>query len=200
MLIPLLKSCIPFSLVLSSTSGAMWFTTSLGLIPPKRSCSRCGLSGQDYNQQVYIQHLPHVRKPWCHFFQVGNATLVPGKVCSIFLVKQDSTLHVFLAVHCFSHLKHLCQTFFMSPRVWYKFMVIWDAKRSNDCARRSKFYHAIYQDWEYKIMVMKPLNRVSNIYCLRWKMADLLPLGLLSPQLGKYSQPFYNNVWKWNLT
>ena len=115
------------------------------------------------------------------FFQAGDATLVPGKVRSIFLVKQDSSTHIFLAVHRFlTPEPSLPNPFARYPEFGAS---LWSSETQKEVTivpGSRKIYHAIYRDWEFKIMVMKPLNRVSNFYYLRWKMADLRTLGLLS--------------------
>jgi hypothetical protein len=106
------------------------------------------------------------------FFQLGDATLVPGKVRSIFLVKQDSATHIFLAVHRFlTPEASLPNPFARYPEFGAS---LWSSEIQKEVTivpGSRKIYHAIYRDWDYKIMVMKPLNRVSDIYYLGWKTA-----------------------------
>ena len=108
------------------------------------------------------------------FFHARDAaTLVPGKVRSIFLVRQDSTTHIFLAVHRFLALESsLPNPFARYPEFGAS---LWSSEIQKEVTivpGSRKIYHAIYREWDYKIMVMKPLNRVSNIYSLGWKTAN----------------------------
>ena len=107
------------------------------------------------------------------FFQeAGDASaLVPGIVRAIFLVKQDSATHIFLAVHCYL----TPTTFLPNPFARYPEFgaSLWSSETQKEVTivpGSRKICHAIYRDWDYKIMVMKPLNRVSDYYLGAWKM------------------------------
>ena len=100
------------------------------------------------------------------FFQdtPGTSALVPGMVRAIFLVRQDSTSqHIFLAVHRFlAPATSLPNPFTRYPDFGAG---LWSSETQKEVTivpGNRCIYHAIYRDWDYKIMVMKPLNRVSN--------------------------------------
>jgi hypothetical protein len=107
------------------------------------------------------------------FFQdAGDASaLVPGTIRAIFLVTQDGTTHTFLAVH-----RHLAlPTSLSNPFARYPDFGanLWSADIQEEVTivpGSRRIYHAIYREWEYKIMVMKPLNRVSNT-TIKWRSA-----------------------------
>ena len=101
------------------------------------------------------------------FFQVQDegdgSALVPGMVRAIFQVTQDSTTHILLAVH-----RYLPPTISLpNPFAHYPEFgaSLWSSETQKEVTivpGCQKIYHAIYRDWDYKIMVMKPLNRVSD--------------------------------------
>jgi hypothetical protein len=100
------------------------------------------------------------------FFQEASdaCALVPGIVRAIFLVTQDSTTHIFLAIH-----RYLApRTSLPNPFARYPDFgaSLWSSETQKEVTivpGHRKIYHAIYRSWDYKILVMKPLNRVSNI-------------------------------------
>ena len=123
------------------------------------------------------------------FFQeAGNTSaLVLGIVCVIFLVKQDNVTHIFLAVHCYL----MPTTLLPNPFARYPEFgaSLWSSetqKKVTIVPGSRKICHAIYRNWDYKIMVMKPLNRVSDIILehARW-LANLwsFPRTFSRPQL-----------------
>jgi hypothetical protein len=100
------------------------------------------------------------------FFQEASDTcaLVPGLVRSIFLVTQDNTTHTFLAIHRYLTPK----TSLPNPFARYPDFgaSLWSSETQKEVTivpGNRRIYHAIYRDWGYKILVMKPLNKVSNI-------------------------------------
>ena len=100
------------------------------------------------------------------FFQEASdaCALVPGMVRAIFLVTQDSSTHMFLAVH-----RYLTpETSLPNPFARYPDFgaSLWSSETQKEVTivpGNRRIYHAIYRDWDYKILVMKLLNRVSNI-------------------------------------
>lgn len=100
------------------------------------------------------------------FFQEASeaCALVPGMVRAILLVTQDSTTHVFFAVH-----RYLApRTTLPNPFASYPDFgaSLWSSETQKEVTivpGSRRIYHAIYRDWDYKILVMKPLNRVSDI-------------------------------------
>lgn len=98
------------------------------------------------------------------FFQAaaGSNSLVPGIVRAIFLVTQDSTEHIFLAIHrYFAAPRSLPNPFARYPDFGAS---LWSSETEKEITivpGNRDIYHAIYRNWDYKIMVMKPLNRVS---------------------------------------
>lgn len=108
------------------------------------------------------------------FFQeaAGVSALVPGIVRAIFLKRHDSATHIFLAVH-----RYLTPTASL-PNPFARYpdfgASLWSSETQKEVTivpGSRKICHAIYRDWDYKIMVMKPLNRVSEYY-LRQKLAS----------------------------
>jgi hypothetical protein len=99
------------------------------------------------------------------FFQheAGATALVPGMVRAIFLVTQGSAEHVFLAVHRYlAPPASLPDPFACYPDFGAS---LWSSNTQKEITivpGNRDIYHAIYREWEYKIMVMKPLNRVSK--------------------------------------
>lgn len=100
------------------------------------------------------------------FFQEASDTcdLVPGMVRAIFQVTQDSTTHTFLAIHRYLTPK----TSLPNPFACYPDFgaSLWSSETQKEVTivpGNRRIYHAIYRDWDYKILVMKPLNRVSII-------------------------------------
>ncbi len=100
------------------------------------------------------------------FFQDASDAdaLVSGIVRAIFGVMQDSTTRIFLAVHHYLvPTKSLPNPFTRYPEFGVS---LWSSDTQKEVTlvpENRKIYHAIYQDWDYKVMVMKPLNRVSDI-------------------------------------
>src|SRR6266702_1437614 len=100
------------------------------------------------------------------FFQdAGDSlALVPGIVRAIFQVIQDNTTYIFLAVN-----RYLTpMTSLPDPLARYPEFgaSLWSSEMQKEVTivpGSQKIYHAIYRDWDYRIMVMKPLNRVNNI-------------------------------------
>jgi len=94
---------------------------------------------------------------------VGVNSLVPGKVCEIFLVTQGSADHIFLAVHHYL----TPPTSLPNPFTHYPDFgaSLWSSETQKEITivlGNCDIYHAIYWDWDYKIVVMKPLNKVSH--------------------------------------
>jgi hypothetical protein len=100
------------------------------------------------------------------FFQEagGISALVPGVVRAIFQVRHGSATHKFLAVHRYlAPTASLPDPFARYPEFGAS---LWSSETQKEVTivpGSRKICHAIYRDWDYKIMVMKPLNRVSNI-------------------------------------
>lgn len=98
------------------------------------------------------------------FFQAtgGSDSLVPGIVRAIFLVTQGSTEHIFLAVHRYlAPPSDLPNPFSRYPDFGAS---LWSSETQKEVTivpGNRDIYHAIYRDWDYRIIVMKPLNRVS---------------------------------------
>lgn len=98
------------------------------------------------------------------FFQAaaGSSSLVPGMVRAIFLVTQDSAEHIFLAIHrYFEAPRSLLNPFAQYPDFGAS---LWSSEMEKEITivpGNRKIYHAIYRNWDYKIMVMKALNGVS---------------------------------------
>jgi hypothetical protein len=97
------------------------------------------------------------------FFQdtVGVDSLVPGKVHVMFLVTQGSAEHVFLAIHCYL----TPPTSLLNPFAHYPDFgaSLWSSEMQKEITivpGNRDIYHAIYWDWDYKIIVMKPLDHV----------------------------------------
>jgi hypothetical protein len=107
------------------------------------------------------------------FFQEagGVSALVPGIVRAIFLARHDSATHIFLAVH-----RYLTPaTSLPNPLASYPDFgaSLWSSEMQKEVTivpGSWKICHAIYQDWDHKMMVMKPLDRVSKYY-FGWKLA-----------------------------
>lgn len=98
------------------------------------------------------------------FFQEASdsCALVPGMVRAIFLVTQDNTTHIFLAVH-----RYLA-TSLPNPFARYPDFGagLWSSETQKEVTivpGNRRIYHAIYRDWDHKTLVMKPLNRVSSV-------------------------------------
>lgn len=99
------------------------------------------------------------------FFQdmPGSTSLVPGIIREILLVKQGSEGHmIFLAVHRYiAPLMSPPNPFMRYPDFGAG---LWSSDTSKEITivpGNRDVYHAIYRRWDYKILVMKPLNRVS---------------------------------------
>lgn len=100
------------------------------------------------------------------FFQeAGHASsLVPGMVRAIFQVTQGRKAYKFLAVHRYlAPGASLPNPFARYPDFGAS---IWSSETQKEVTIvpvKRKMYHAIYRDWDYKLMVMKPLNKVSDM-------------------------------------
>jgi len=96
-------------------------------------------------------------------------------VRAIFLVTQDSTEHIFLAVHHYlAPPRSLPDPFAQYPDFGVSLWLSETQKEVTIVPGNRDIYHAIYCDWDYKIMAMKPLNRVS----LHIKLNEGYPLTL----------------------
>jgi hypothetical protein len=101
---------------------------------------------------------------------VSANSLVPAIVRAIFLVMQDKRKHVLLAVH-----RYLAPpTSLPNPFARYPDFgaSLWSSETQKEVTivpGNRDIYHAIYRDWTHEIMVMKPLNRVSNVLLIgKW--------------------------------
>jgi hypothetical protein len=117
------------------------------------------------------------------FFQEAShaahaSSLVPGMVRAIFQVTQDHTTHTFLAIHRYlAPGASLPDPFACYPDFGAS---IWSSETQSEVtivSVKRKFYHAIYRDWDDKLMVMKPLNEVSDTV-LKLEDSALTPLHL----------------------
>jgi hypothetical protein len=94
----------------------------------------------------------------------GANSLVPGIIRAIFQITQDSAEHIFLAVQCYlAPPTSLPNPFTRYPDFGAS---LWSSEIQKEVTivpGNRDIYHAIYRDWDHKIKVMKPLNRVSNI-------------------------------------
>ncbi len=103
------------------------------------------------------------------FFQASyGSSLVPGMVRAIFQVTQDRTAYTFLAIH------HYLAPEASLPNPFARYLdfgaSIWSSEMQREVTIipvKQRMYHAIYRDWDCKLMVMKPLNRVSDMV---WKV------------------------------
>src|SRR5229473_4696465 len=104
------------------------------------------------------------------FFQEAShdSSLVLGMVCAIFQVTQGRTVYRFLAIHRYLVPgASLPDPFACYPDFGAS---IWSSETQREVTIipvKQRMYHAIYQDWDCKLMVMKPLNRVSDMV---WKV------------------------------
>lgn len=99
------------------------------------------------------------------FFQEAShaSSLVPGMVRAIFQVTQNRTAYTFLAIH-----RYLAPGA-SRPNPFARYpdfgASIWSSETQREVTivpvKRS-MHHAIYREWEHNLMVMKPLNRVSD--------------------------------------
>ncbi len=93
------------------------------------------------------------------FFQEAShaSSLVPGMIRAIF------TTYTFLAIHRYlAPRASLPDPFARYPDFGAS---IWSSETHKDVTIvpvNRNIYHAIYRDWDYKLMVMKPLNKVSD--------------------------------------
>lgn len=99
------------------------------------------------------------------FFQETShaSSLVPGMVHAIFQVTQNCTAYTFLAIHRYlAPASSLPNPFARYPdfgaNIWLSEM----QREVTIVPVKRRIYHAIYRDWDYKLMVMKPLNKVSD--------------------------------------
>jgi hypothetical protein len=82
-------------------------------------------------------------------------------VRSIFLVTQNGTEHIFLAIHRYLEPpSSLPNPFLRYPDFGASLWSLETEKEITIVPGSREIYHAVYRDWEYKILVMKPLNRV----------------------------------------
>jgi len=103
---------------------------------------------------------------------VGVDSLVLGKVHIIFLVTQGSAEHVFLAIHCYlTPLTSLLNPFACYPDFGASLWSSDTQKEITIVLGNRDIYHAIYWDWDYKIVVMKPLDCVV-LWCGDWRPRD----------------------------
>ena len=111
----------------------------------------------------------------CLFHEARDApALVPGMIRAIFLVRQNNTSHILLAVHRYlTPMTSLPDPLARYPEFGASSWSSETQKEVTIVRGSRKIYHAIYRDWDYKIMVMKPLNRVSNIIWMEDELADL---------------------------
>ena len=122
------------------------------------------------------------------FFQEAGSvsTLVPGIVRAIFLVRYDSATHIFLAVHRYlTPTPSLPNPFASYPEFGAS---LWSSETQKEVTivpGSRKICHAIYRDWGYEMMVMKPLDRVSKCHLGRSWLANLrsFPRTFNSPKL-----------------
>jgi hypothetical protein len=89
-------------------------------------------------------------------------------------VTQGSTEHVFLAIH-----RYLTPpTSLLNPFACYPDFgaSLWSSETQKEITivlGNCNIYHAIYWDWDYKIVVMKPLNKVSYIISKKGNLTNL---------------------------
>lgn len=108
------------------------------------------------------------------FFQEAGdpCVLVPGMIRTIFLVTDDITAQIFLAVYRYlAPPASLPNPFTRYPDFGASLWLSETQKEVTIVPGNRRICHAIYRDWDYKILVMKPLNRVSNIILLEKKIA-----------------------------
>ncbi|KAH8983007.1 hypothetical protein EDB86DRAFT_2834165 [Lactarius hatsudake] len=119
------------------------------------------------NEHEFATHRTSESHGVIFFHEIGDVSaLVPGVIRVIFLVRQDSTSHILLAVH-----RYLAPTISL-PNPFTRYpefgASLWSSETQKEVTivpGSRKIYHAIYRDWDYKIMVMKPLNRLkAEIY------------------------------------
>jgi hypothetical protein len=100
------------------------------------------------------------------FFQEAShvSSLVPGKVRAIFQVTQKGRAYTFLTVHRYlAPRASLPNPFAHYPDFGAS---IWSSETQKEVTIvpvKRRMYHAIYRDWDYKLVVMKPLDRVSDM-------------------------------------
>jgi hypothetical protein len=99
------------------------------------------------------------------FFEEASHTssLVLGMVCTIFQVRQDRTAYTFLAIHHYlTPGASLPNPFANYPdfgaSIWLSEM----QKEVTIVPVKRTIHPAIYWDWDHQLMVMKPLNKVSE--------------------------------------
>lgn len=100
------------------------------------------------------------------FFQEAKdaCALVPGIVRAIFPVTHGSMTHIFLAVHRYlAPRTSLPNPFQRYPDFGASLWLSETQKEVTIVPGNRRIYHAIYRDWDYNVLVMKPLNRVRNI-------------------------------------
>jgi hypothetical protein len=100
------------------------------------------------------------------FFQEAShvSSLVPGLVRAIFQVTHDRTAYTFLAIHRYiTPGASLLDPFTRYPDFGAS---IWSSETQREVTIvpvKRRIYHAIYRPWDYRLMVMKPLNKVSDM-------------------------------------
>jgi len=100
------------------------------------------------------------------FFQEAShvSSLVPGLVRAIFQVTHDRTAYTFLAIHRYiAPGASLLNPFTRYPDFGAS---IWSSETQREVTIvpvKRRIYHAIYRRWDYRLMVMKPLNKVSDM-------------------------------------
>ena len=126
------------------------------------------LEGADFQNRVTIHG--HEFETYCTseshgviFFQdaAGANSLAPGIIRAIFLARQDGEEQIFLAVH-----RYLSPPVSL-PNPFTRYLDfsagLWSSETCKEVTivpGNRDIYHAIHRSWDYKILVMKPLNRV----------------------------------------
>ena len=127
------------------------------------------LEEADFQNRVTIQG--HEFATYCMsesygviFFQdtAGSNSLALGIICAIFLVRQDGEEQIFLAVHHYL----MPPVSLPNPFTCYSDFGagLWSSEMRKEVTivpGNRDIYHAIHRSWDHKILVMKPLNRVS---------------------------------------
>ena len=101
------------------------------------------------------------------FFEdaAGASSLIPGVIRAIFLIRRDNTEHIILAIHRYLEpSRSLPNPFARYPDFGAG---LWSSEMHKEVTivpGNRNIYHAIYRKWDDKLMVMKPLDRVSVLY------------------------------------
>lgn len=99
------------------------------------------------------------------FFQEAShaTSLVPGMVRAIFQVTQDGTAYTFLAIHRYlAPAPSLPNPFARYPDFGASIWLSETQREVTIVPVKRRMHHAIYRNWDHRLMVMKPLNRVSD--------------------------------------